>query len=344
MRRVVAVTLLALVICLRPVGAQSWLYPDSPECIEQSIAQHLAMLDSLRAAVLDIYPRELLDSAAFEAALVEARERTTGEKDSSESNFYPIFDDLLTCFCPSEGRIVSYAATCREIMPLDMRVKWLPQVRAWREAKRFGVLRAGYWVPREMTAPVDSALDSLRGTSGLLLDLTGEHPCLAWEDVVDILGRLRDEPTVLLTACVRVQGTEQMRDSVIVVKPRGEWQYAKPLVALMDSGCTWTSAVLAHSLSGRPYTKVVGFPLPEVRGILPVPVTLPGGTVVNIPSAMWVDGQGRLHKRILPDVKAVSRMGEDLQALHRQGLRTLKDLTGACEKEELRRIEWLFDR
>jgi hypothetical protein len=350
MRRVAAVTLLTVALSLRPVCAQTWLDPGSAECIERSVAQHLAMLDSLRAAVLDIYPRELLDSAAFEAALVEARARAIAEKDSSDSHFIVILNDLLVRFCPGEERIVRYVGTCREILPLEHRIEYLPHVRAWREEKRFGVLQTGHWVPCKMTALVDSALDSLRGTSGLLLDLTsehpltGEHPCLAWEDVVEILGRLRDEPAVLLSLRVRVRGTEQTRDSVIIVKPRGEWQYTKPLVALMDSGCTWTSAVLAHSLSGRPYTKVIGFPFPEVRGILPVRVTLPGGTVVNIPSAMWVDGEGRLYKRVLPDVKAGARASKDWQALHRQGLRMLKDLTAAYEKEELRRIEWLFDR
>jgi C-terminal processing protease CtpA/Prc len=302
------------------------------------------MLDSLRTAVLEIYPRELLDSSAFERALAVAREQTRAEKDSAASYFRFILNGLLRDFCPTTSGIEQYERTCHE-PDVEIRFEVMPpQVRAWREDKGLGVIRVEISLPGNMAPPIDAALDSVQSARGLLLDLSGGRSCFAGDDVLAILGRFRDEPNELLTARVRIPGTNRMRDSVITVAPRGEWQYTKPVVVLVDTGWTWTSSLLAYSLSRRPYTKVIGFPLRTPRGILPRQVTLPGGTVVSIPTGVWMDRDGNMQKIIRPNVTAVAMSSENADALHEQGLRLLKDLVMANEKEELRRIEWLFDK
>jgi hypothetical protein len=316
----------------------------TPECIQQSVAQHLQMLDTLRAAVFDIYPRELLDSAAFESALATAREKTRAEVDCTASYFRYILQGLLNNYCPTESDIVSYERTCHDA-DLEIYVEVLPpKVHASREDKGFGVVGVDIPLPYNMTEPLEAALDTVRETRGVLLDFSRNCCGFAWVDVTGIFSRLIDVPMDLMTVRVRIPGTTRTRDSVIVIKPRGEWQYTKPIVALMDVDCSWTGALLSYGLSRRLYTTVVGFPQKAPRGILPVNVSLPGGTIIKIPTAVWVDRNGNRQKEVKPDVTAAATGAKGHDAVYRQGMRLLKDRVMAREKEERRRIEWLFDK
>jgi len=342
----VIIVLLALCAARSAAGQEAdKIYFDDPRCPQAASEQHVAMADSFYRAVLDIYPLELLDTAAWRIAHDSLRAQAWRERYySNDSEFGMHLRTVIDRLFENAVTITSYVGACNEIIVMDERmiiadshgpVEWN------REANQLGALILRDWSQerQHLIACMDTAMDSLSTSAGLLLDIRRSET-LTMNDAALLLGRFASKPLPLCSARVRVRGTQQYYDSVIVAQPRGTWQFTRPIVAIMDSSSTWISGVMAATLDMRTNVEIIGFAPHFPRAVLPVDVELPGGTNVEIPSAILLWPRQIAHLKT-PKLRAPRDDRDDVWREY--GLKRLYDLTVRDRRQRQDRMERMFE-
>jgi len=173
----------------------------------------------------------------------------------------------------------------------------LPPVE-WRTIDgSIGYVRLNALGDEHTVTAFDSALASLRGTNGLILDLRNTAGGGNTSVAEPILGRLisREEG---------YQGVIQRGDSAYVrrVRTRGPWTYTNPVVALVSR---WTGSMgegMAIGLDAMHRATVVGTPMAGLAGAVD-DITLPcSGFRVGLPTARLTHVDGTPRERWVPPV------------------------------------------
>ncbi|MFQ5742093.1 MAG: S41 family peptidase [Acidobacteriota bacterium] len=174
-----------------------------------------------------------------------------------------------------------------------------------------GVIRFNIWLP-PLASEFDEAIDELRGTDGIIVDLRG-NPGGVGGMVMGIAGHFLDDPISL--------GSMRMRDTALhyVVNPRqvnpaGERvePFAGPLAVLVSASTASTSEVFAGGLQAIGRARVFG--QRSMGAVLPSLLDrLPNGDVLQHAIADFTTASGeRLEGRgVVPDM-TVALCREDL--------------------------------
>lgn len=142
-------------------------------------------------------------------------------------------------------------------------------------------------VPRlwgQVTGPFDQALEELRETAGLVIDLRGNG---GGDDRLaeHIAGRLLPARTPWTRMQFRIYPfwTPMLSRSVT---PAGPWTYERPVVLLTDGAVFSSADFLAGGLARSGRAMVIGEPTGGGSGN-PIHVPLPGGAVVRL--SRWIE-------------------------------------------------------
>jgi hypothetical protein len=159
--------------------------------------------------------------------------------------------------------------------------------------------------PKDIVGAVDQALDSVRGSRGLIIDLR-QAGGFSLDDARKIFGRFMNE----------TQDWFKKRG----LEPRGPWQYASPIVILVGAQSHWPVQVFAEYLNHLEYSLIVGEPVPP-------------------PSAQdstdWEAG-------ISPDYVVNTARSNTADAVWDEGLRRLKGLMRKHDGQHRFRMESMF--
>jgi carboxyl-terminal processing protease len=199
----------------------------------------------------------------------------------------------------------------------------LPPLRAHLESRRievnygtsFGLISFNIWLPL-LAVEIDEAVERLRDTDGLIIDLRGNRGGLG-AMVMGIAGHFLDDPVTL--------GTMRMRDNELryVSNPRrvdrsgmSVTPFAGPLAILVDGSTASTSEVFAGGLQAVGRARVFGHR--TMGAVLPSLLdSLPNGDVLQHAIADFATADGRqLEGRgVVPD-EVVELSREDLVKGH----------------------------
>jgi len=139
--------------------------------------------------------------------------------------------------------------------------KYIPRVEWKMLPRKIGYIKINDLISTEIVAQFDAALERVKDTRGLILDLR-DVPRGGNTDVAEpILGRLIDHR-------MGYQQVIPLREPKYVkeVSPRGAWIYKAPIVVLVNR---WTGSMgegMAVGLDGMKRAKVVGTRMAELNG------------------------------------------------------------------------------
>jgi len=295
---------------------------------------HARMLDSLRVAVFEIYPPELLDSARWDEAIARTKDTVLTEGREERRSFRYRLEDLLKNQLGPEAGIQYYQTTHGEPSATEILIacdkafhsQWLPD-----SLGEVVTCDIGGWIGLADSA-FDFALEAIHEAKGIMIDLRN-FEAFSDDDASAVAGRFLDRDQVQFQVKIRERRTREYRDTTITVNPRGPWQYAEPLVMLMDSSSEWPAPAVMMALASRSATEIVGGHPVRLAGILSVKVILPAGTVVWIPSAMVVDSVGQPIRMIEPDIWVEPIETEELKhTIRNMGLARLRELCGEVSR------------
>jgi carboxyl-terminal processing protease len=188
--------------------------------------------------------------------------------------------------------------------------RYIPKVE-WRMLRQqIGYIKINDLISREIVSQFDSALDGLKASRGLVLDLR-DIPEGGNTDVAEpILGRLID----------RRMGYQQvipLHEPAYIkeVSPRGEWTYKAPIVVLVNR---WTGSMgegMAIGLDGMKRATVVGTRMAGLNGGI-FSLELPNTKIrVNYAGERLNHINGTPRENFVPPV-SVNLMDKRLSRLH----------------------------
>jgi C-terminal processing protease CtpA/Prc len=193
-----------------------------------------------------------------------------------------------------------------------------PLVEFRRLPEGFGYIKIRRWAPdRTLDEKLEQALETLKDTPGLIIDLRGNPggTSRAW-----FIGRLITKRTLAGYFAVRKdkETFELTKPKAAWVTPQGPWQYDKPLVLLADGRTGSASEGFISALVGSGRVLLVGSP---TKGSISETATipLPGGARVGISSSVDYTPQGGLiegrgfqpHIQVEPTIEDI-RAGRDV--------------------------------
>ena len=287
-------------------------------------------LDSLCRAIHETYPLGLLDSTALERECL-------ADPDSIWYGKFSVYEIPQLRLQEILEKVCGPAAALQDLLVIETREVIVFQTYDHRIEKEIGFIWLGWSGYEDAQASLaDRFLDAQRDTEGFIIDL--RRPLrLKRAEAIEILGRFLSTSASAFTARERVRGTTEYRDTLLTVKPRGDWQYERPVVILVDSTSIWPAQMMVEVLKQRRYVSVVGQTAAAPRGVEPVPVDLPGEIRVWIPSAVALTRKGKYLGAIKPDVKVPYNATPEEFREH--GIRELKDLIRRYKREREDRME-----
>ena len=209
----------------------------------------------------------------------------------------------------SRGLITKFG----NLPPLAVDLTWQ---RLRRAGRTIGVIRFSLWMPA-LAPAFDAALDSLRGSDGIILDLRGNLGGVGGM-VTGISGHFLD--TAVTIGTMRQRGATfrfQANPRRGTADGRQVTPYAGPLVLLVDELSASTSEIFAAGLQALGRAHVVGSRTPG-EALPSVPERLPDGDVLYHAIADFVSPRGEPieGRGVIPD---------QLVSVSRRALRTVGD-------------------
>jgi carboxyl-terminal processing protease len=121
-----------------------------------------------------------------------------------------------------------------------------------------GYVRLTSFAHAEGVRRFDAALEALKDTDGLILDLRGNGGGLLGV-LADVAGRFfADRSTTIMQVAIRYPRSENMSEREAVVAPRRRWTYEGPLVLLVDAGCFSACDLFANAMDEHGRALIIG--------------------------------------------------------------------------------------
>lgn len=158
----------------------------------------------------------------------------------------------------------------------------------------------------DLVPAFDAAIDSLRDTNGLVLDLRetpgGGNTAVARGIMGRLIEKIAPYQMHRIPAPPAAGGMEVPRTWIEMVSPRGPFTYTPPLIVLVNR---WTASMgegIAIGLDGMGRATVVGTPMAGLRGAT-YTLTLPNtGISANVPGELLFHVDGTPREDFLPPV------------------------------------------
>jgi carboxyl-terminal processing protease len=177
--------------------------------------------------------------------------------------------------------------------------------------EKIGFITVSGWTDPGIPQQVDSVLEKMRDTKGLVFDVRlngGGSETFAR----DVAGRFLEQEYVYASSRYRNGpehadlGPQQARK----VQPRGPWRYERPVVLLMGQRCMSSNESFISMMNGAPNVTTMGDHTCGSSGN-PVVIQLPLGITVTVPRWMDLlpDGTPLDERGIEPKIKFVSQPG-----------------------------------
>jgi len=142
----------------------------------------------------------------------------------------------------------------------------------------------GFHGKETFLALFDAELEKARHDDGLLLDLRGAGGGEI-QTAYEVMARLTNAAMEGARVYKRLPDKEKTKQIAYRVTPRGEWQFALPVVILVDGGTHWPAQAILWTARERTQMETVGLPTIGTKGVEPQIVTLPGNVKIQIPTA-----------------------------------------------------------
>jgi C-terminal processing protease CtpA/Prc len=181
-----------------------------------------------------------------------------------------------------------------------------PRVEARIAEGGYGIIRVNDLGSKETVAEFDRALEIVRTTRGLVLDLRATQSGGNTSVAEPILGRFIDKRMAYQRGQPR-NGKPWSRE----VEPRGPWRYDGPLVVLVGR---WTASMgegMAMGLSGMKRATVVGTPMAGLRGAVFTERLKHSGIAFNYAAEKLFHVNGSPREAFVPDIWVENRASDD---------------------------------
>ena len=153
-----------------------------------------------------------------------------------------------------------------------------------------GYIRISRWGGANLVAQFDQALEELKNSKGLVIDVRGNGGGI--DTLADeVNGRFIEKPVVSSIDFWRQPGTNQFGKTVGRVQPRGPWAYKGRVVLLIDEGCASACEHFVSGMEAMGHVLLVGTPTNGAGGG-PTLVELCDGTKVAISRALGLRANG----------------------------------------------------
>ena len=141
------------------------------------------------------------------------------------------------------------------------------QLARWKRLDDgYGYLKFTTFATEKATEQLDAALDSLKDTKGLVIDLRDNGGGYV-KVLIDAVGRFFPKKTIISQLLVRIPGRETAEKNFEPwIAHKRKWTYGKPVVLIVDAGCFSACDLFANAIDENG------------RGILVGPTATGGGS------------------------------------------------------------------